>query len=221
MNPYSTIGSFFVLGLLGGFGHCVGMCNPFVLYIASRFGRGQQLPWYKCLRPHLLYNLGRITTYTSLGLICGILGKISADLTQIQGIASLVAGIFLILYGCGALLSTAINRLIENSALINFILQGIKKVRPNSPLITGMALGLLPCGLVYSALAGALATGNPISGGLAMASFGGGTTIAMTITALCSDFLMKSRGILRQISMLFLVAMGVYFVSGYYKFVTV
>jgi len=209
---FSTISSFFVLGLLGGFGHCVGMCNPFVLYIASRFGINTASSWFQRISPHLFYNLGRITTYVSLGLLCGILGKISTNLSQIQGGAALFAGIFLVLYALTGLIGSNLTKIIESNRLITLILQTVKNCRPGHPFFTGLALGLLPCGLVYSALAGAIALENPIAGGLAMASFGIGTAIAMTIAAFFSGFLVNRRGMLQKISMLFLLAMGLYFI---------
>ena len=208
----TTISSFFVLGLLGGFGHCVGMCNPFVLYVACRFHCESTPTWHQRLVPHLFYNLGRISTYSSLGLLCGILGKISGDLTHVQGIASLLAGGFLIFYGLAGLLGKNLAKKLESSAIIKAILGVVKGSRPSHPFFVGLALGLLPCGLVYSALAGAIALGHPLSGGVAMASFGSGTAIAMMIAAFGSGYLIRKRGLLHTFSMCFLIGMGAYFI---------
>mgnify|MGYP003623339201 FL=1 len=59
--------SAFMIGLSGGFSHCISMCHPFVLLISARYPQAG----YKILIPQIQYNLGRILTYTFLGLIIG------------------------------------------------------------------------------------------------------------------------------------------------------
>lgn len=199
---------------MGGYGHCAGMCNPFVLYIASRFTPSGTVTLIRRFQPHLLYNLGRIVTYTSLGLLFGVLGKISADLTKLQGAAALAAGIFLVCYGSFGLLGISITKRLESFVFIKTILNSLYKVQPGNPFWVGMILGFLPCGLVYSALAGALALGNPLAGGMAMALFGLGTTAAMMTLAFLGNYLTAHRGLLYKLSMLFLAAMGLYFIFG-------
>jgi len=66
---------FLSLGLLGGFGHCVGMCSPFVLFVSRRYvapeaGRAA------ALRAQLWYTAGRVLTYALLGALAGALGGV-------------------------------------------------------------------------------------------------------------------------------------------------
>ena len=63
-----TTSGFLLLGLLTGLGHCVGMCCPFVLWIAEGDRQTERNGWAR-LVPHLLYNLGRTLTYTGLGAV--------------------------------------------------------------------------------------------------------------------------------------------------------
>nr|MBF0221642.1 sulfite exporter TauE/SafE family protein [Desulfobulbaceae bacterium] len=212
MSVYNNITGFFVLGLLGGFGHCVGMCNPFVLYIASRFSCKEKSGKLQLLLPHITYNSGRITTYISLGLFCGILGKISGDLIRIQGFAAIAAGIFLVLYGLFGLVGKNLLKKAESITLVTAIINSIRKVEPSSPFLLGITLGFMPCGLVYSALVSAVALGSPLAGGSAMAAFGLGTSVAMLTAALFGNYIISKRGIFNKLSMLLLIGMGIYFI---------
>jgi hypothetical protein len=204
--------SFFPLGLLGGYGHCAGMCNPFVLYVASRFTPSESVSAMRLFRPHLLYNFGRIITYTFLGLFFGTLGKISADLTKLQGAAAIAAGLFLFLYGSFGLFGISLAKKLESLVLVKAIFNSLSTLQPGNPFWVGLLLGFLPCGLVYSALAGALALSSPLAGGLAMTFFGLGTTVAMMTLALFGNYLIAKRGLWHKLSMLFLAVMGLYFI---------
>ena len=73
MMEMVSLWGFFVTGFLGGIGHCVGMCGPFVLYISSRYvGEGKRSG--DPLVPHLYYNAGRVVTYVLLGVAAGLVG---------------------------------------------------------------------------------------------------------------------------------------------------
>ena len=87
-------------GLAGGFGHCISMCGPLVATLT--FGEKRQ-----GLLHHLLYNLGRVTTYGILGAIVGLSGSFlvltTASIVQLQRVIMVIAGLSIILMG----LSTA------------------------------------------------------------------------------------------------------------------
>ncbi len=187
------------------------MCNPFILYVSSRFPPKDMQSKAHALLPHLSYNLGRIITYTSLGVFCGIVGKISDDIMQFQGVAALAAGAFLFIYGFLGLTGKNVLKKIESATFTRYFTEGIKTIQPKSPFVVGIALGFLPCGLVYGALAGALALSHPLAGGLAMAQFGLGTGVAMLSASFFSNFLVEKRGFLKKLSMFFLMGMGGYF----------
>src|SRR5512135_2790887 len=98
----------FVTGLLASL-HCVSMCGGFVAAYSLRIAGGQTpAPGLAAaLRPtvlwsHLLYNAGRLTTYAVIGGLMGLVGSFiaaSGQLIGVQGLASILAGIFMILLG--------------------------------------------------------------------------------------------------------------------------
>lgn len=159
----------FILGLVGSL-HCAGMCGPLALALpgtatsASRFALGR-----------VAYNLGRIITYCALGLIFGLFGK-TLLLAGVQRWVSISLGIMLIvgLFSARKLalwkpVTLLVNQLKSRMSVL---------LRQRSILsvgLLGLLNGLLPCGLVYVAAAGAMATGNILHGAIYMAAFGAGT----------------------------------------------
>lgn len=164
------------LGMIGSL-HCIGMCGPLALalpipqtHLAGKF-------WGT-----LLYQLGRVTTYTGLGLLLGLIGK-TFNLLGLQQGLSIGLGLLLL----GMLLLPKIMPSIQHPRLLeewgNVVRKALGKQIAHrhhfSLLIIGMLNGLLPCGLVYMAAATATATGSPESSALFMAGFGMGTLPAM------------------------------------------
>ncbi|HRF89230.1 MAG TPA: sulfite exporter TauE/SafE family protein, partial [Desulfobacter postgatei] len=105
MMQASSLLSLFLIGL-SGTGHCLGMCGPLVLAFPGKSGKFDS---------HLCYHAGRIITYTGIGLLMGSLGLVLAKLASVTGldylatlaliqlVFSLLAGIFLALFGLGQL----------------------------------------------------------------------------------------------------------------------
>lgn len=178
---YLDFYSMFMLGLLGT-GHCVGMCGPLVLAFPARAGK---------FSSHLLYHLGRISTYALIGWGIGAIGvgieTVATGWEQIAWIAriqvgfSLIAAGFLFFFGLARL--NIIAEPIWMSSATPLRIPGWSKVlgsaghkrRQSGMLLTGMMLGLLPCGLSYAAFARALPSGAAVNGGLMLLAFGLGT----------------------------------------------
>lgn len=166
------------LGLLGSF-HCVGMCGPLALALPVHHLRSGQ----KSLA-HLLYNAGRIITYSILGLFFGLVGR-GFYLAGWQQMFSIVAGSSILFL---AVLQQIINKSYQPRWLRVFSQQVQKKIvfflkqqSHTGYLLMGMANGLLPCGMVYMAIAAALVTGNAGQSTLLMAGFGMATLPAMLL----------------------------------------
>jgi hypothetical protein len=159
----------FVLGLAGSL-HCVGMCGPLVLALPVPDRR-----WPAFLGGRLAYNAGRIVTYCLLGLGFGLLGQVFA-LAGIQQIVSIALGLVLL---ASLLLSPRLVRGSPLNRVINWLksrMAGLLRRRSLAALgVLGLLNGLLPCGLVYVACAGAVATGDLFKGAEYMAVFGAGT----------------------------------------------
>ncbi len=177
MLEFSSMSAFLV-GLLGG-GHCVGMCGGIVGAVSMH------LPQSKSKVPFLLaYNAGRILSYTLAGAIAGLVGASSFFLQHVLPIQHVLYGISsLILIALGLYLAGiwhGVTHLESAGKAIWKTLQPYsKRYIPvqnfKQAFLLGSLWGWLPCGLVYSVLIAAVATGNAVSGGLLMLVFGLGT----------------------------------------------
>lgn len=166
----------FIVGLLGG-GHCAGMCGGIVgaLSLQSPQGGGA------AILVHLAYNLGRIGSYVLAGLLVGLLGQAAGNLMAVQHGLYLFASLMLIAMGLYLLGITQFMTPLERGgqALWQRIQPLTKRFLPVRGITQALPLGLLwgwlPCGLVYSALTTALASGSAGKGALLMLAFGLGT----------------------------------------------
>ena len=175
----------FAMGFLGSF-HCVGMCGPLALSLPlsdnsiwSKFSGG------------LLYNAGRIVTYSLFGLVFGIIGK-SVALFGFQQWLSVILGVLIIVF---VILPKRVAFFNNNNVVIKFLgklrfaLGKLFSKRNYSSLFSiGLLNGLLPCGLVYMAAAGAVATGNILNSVFFMAFFGLGTLPMMWSIAFFGNY---------------------------------
>mgnify|MGYP001093099862 CR=1 FL=1 len=164
-------------GLLGG-AHCVGMCGGIVAAMSLQGGRRQPLSF------HLGYNLGRLTSYGLAGALAGLVGSaafLSERLLPLQTGLYVLAQVVLILMGLYlAGLSRAVLWLERaGGGLWQRLQPAFGRLLPirnfSGALSAGLVWGWLPCGLVYSVLVTALASGGAISGALLMLAFGLGT----------------------------------------------
>ena len=163
----------FLLGLAGSL-HCAGMCGPLALALPAT---GTGTVGYVTGR--LAYNLGRLATYSLLGVVFGLLGK-SLALIGVQRWLSLGAGCVIL---AGLLLSTRTGLGTPMVKAVGWLKSGFGALLRRRTLgslgLMGLLNGLLPCGLVYAACAGAAATGSLGWGAAYMALFGLGTVPLM------------------------------------------
>jgi hypothetical protein len=168
----------FVLGLMGSLGHCVGMCGGVVVLLSRRGVTSGGRLW--------LAHLGRITTYGLLGLGAGVLGQVLGlafpGLRQLQGALALaVAGVAV--YLALALVGRAPSPEIYLAGLTRRwgrAMQRLTALGSQQPaVVLGLLWGLLPCGLVLTALLTAAVAGSPWRGALTMLAFGLGTLPAL------------------------------------------
>jgi uncharacterized protein len=203
---------FLTLGLLGGFGHCIGMCSPFVLFISRRYGSpdgGRRAAF----GAQLWYTAGRVTTYAGLGALAGALGGVVAlagALVGVQRAAAIVAGGVLVVWALVAL-SDLVPSFDTGGRLFARAAGRLKGRVPGHPFATGLFLGLLPCGLLYSAVIAAVARGGPLDGAVALALFGIGTAPALLGVSAADELLARHRAFLNRLSQVFLLVMGAWF----------
>ncbi len=185
------------LGFLGSF-HCVGMCGPIALALPVDYSHPA-----KRILGTLSYNLGRIITYGAMGALFGLLGKgfVMAGYQQWLSIGLGVAILVGVLWPKSFSTSTPLLQpLYKVVAIIKQTLGGLfRKKSMESLLFIGLLNGLLPCGLVYMGVAGAIATGSPMQGALFMMAFGLGTAPAMlSVTLLSGSITLQWRNNLRK-----------------------
>ncbi len=171
-----------VIGLAGSL-HCVGMCGPIVLALPAAEDSALRNAFGR-----LGYNLGRVLTYSFLGLLCGFVGK-TVQMAGYQQVLSIVLGVVLLL---AVVLPSKYGQYLTGARLHGVILGTFRRLwralqaRRSVGALFGIGVlnGFLPCGLVYVALAGALATAAPLKSAAYMAVFGLGTIPALLATAI-------------------------------------
>lgn len=183
--------SLFFTGLLGSVTHCVGMCGPFVIAqtgaVLEGVPAGQMREWHRLKGGLLLpYHFGRMTTYVGLGaLVGGLFGLLP------QGRFAAIFGAVLLVLAAIGFIGYALPRLglrlpfsLGANAAWTGVVERVAKPLFARPVgwrgyLLGIALGFIPCGLVYAALAAAAASGEALGGTFAMAAFAIGTMPAL------------------------------------------
>lgn len=212
MSP-EILTSFFV-GLFGSF-HCIGMCGP--IAIALPIPNSNNLNF---VLGRLLYNLGRIATYSFLGAVFGLLGS-RLVISGFQQSISITLGITIVI---AVLIPAKYKAKISQHKLVQKITLPLKKGISDlfkqgtfsAMFLIGILNGFLPCGLVYVALAGAIASGDAISGTAVMILFGTGTFPTMFAATLFGKFINLNirRKITKAIPVLALVLGLLFIVRG-------
>ena len=177
----------FLVGLVGSL-HCIGMCGP--IAIALPVPDSSNLSFFT---GRILYNLGRVVTYSFLGAILGLVGSKIA-LAGAQQVVSIVLGVVIII---AVLLPQKYKNFFAQHPVIQKLAHPLKsnigvlfsKGTFSAMFLIGILNGFLPCGLVYVALAGAIASGDAISGAVVMILFGLGTVPAMFAASVFGKFI--------------------------------
>jgi sulfite exporter TauE/SafE len=198
----------FILGLMGSF-HCVGMCGPIALALPVH-----NLSTVKKVIGIALYNIGRLFTYFSIGLLFGFFG-LGIKIAGLQQSLSITAGVLMILF----LLFPRLNSLFGSQFGFFFHLTSKAKTKMmllfrehkmTSLFSIGFLNGFLPCGLIYTALIGALAIGSDLGGGFFMLAFGIGTLPLMLLVLIARDVLPVSfRNFINKASPYLVGVMGI------------
>ncbi|HTG01909.1 MAG TPA: sulfite exporter TauE/SafE family protein, partial [Nitrospirota bacterium] len=166
----------------------------------------------------ILYNAGRLTTYSAVGAVMGIAGSfvnVASRLAGLQNSVMVVAGIVMIIMGLGIVGATRgaawlerHNRYVLAAAKPIFRSQSAARYYP-----LGLVLGLLPCGFSYTAFIAAAGTGAPLAGFLLMLSFGAGTVPALALFGFAvSYFGSRLRAGMQRAGGAVVIAMGLYYV---------
>lgn len=183
-------GLLFLIGVLTSV-HCIAMCGGICLSQCVTTQRDTAANKLSALRPSLLYNLGRVVSYTVIGGIIGAIGSVVSFSGTMKGIVQIVAGIFMVIMGFNMLnLFPALRKF--NPRMPKMFARKIYAQRnSNSPLYIGLLNGLMPCGPLQAMQLYALSTGSPAKGALAMFLFSVGTVPLMFLVGALSSILSK------------------------------
>ncbi len=169
-----------LLGLAGSL-HCVGMCGAIVTAFSMN---SKNKSFTAQFVSSLMNNLGRISTYIILGVIAGVISSVSSSLGFLTGLR-IIAALILIMVGVNLILNQKGFSWIESFGAkiwqhIKPMATAINPAKSNfHSYISGLLWGLIPCGLVYSAVTAATASGDITYSVLFMALFGFGTLLPL------------------------------------------
>jgi uncharacterized protein len=187
----------FIFGIVGSF-HCVGMCGPIAMALPFVGSSG-----WRYYAGRLLYNSGRIVTYALLGALAGAFGE-SLQMAGLQQTVSIVSGILILLL---LVLPAAIKgksaSILGTDKLMSWVRRKLGYYFQQNSLsalfMVGLLNGLLPCGFVYIALAGAISAPGVTGAMLYMALFGLGTFPLMFLVSLSGKLIsLKVRGMFNR-----------------------
>ncbi len=200
-----------ILGLVGSF-HCLGMCGPIAFVLPVDRKKKSRMIWQI-----VLYHTGRLLTYSIIGLLFGLLGR-GLYLAGFQQRLSILIGVIMIL---SVIIPDKIfNRYNFTRPLYKFIGKikqklglYLKQTSNKALFLIGFFNGFLPCGLVYMALIGSVATGNALNGAMYMFVFGLGTIPMMTGAVMLGNFVNLSiRNKIQKAIPIFVVIIGLLFI---------
>ena len=200
-----------VLGLMGSF-HCAGMCGPIAIALPLH---GNTVP--QKIFGGALYNIGRTITYGVMGAIFGLLGQ-GVEMIGFQQKISVIMGVLMVI----SVLFPALfkNQYSMDKSWFSFVGKLKKSIGKmfsirsfSSLFIIGLLNGLLPCGLVYMAIAGAIGTGGAVLGSLYMILFGLGTIPMMLSISLAGNVLsLTVRNKINRFIPVLVVVVGIFFI---------
>lgn len=199
------------IGLIGSF-HCIGMCGPIVVALPLK-----KHNLISKISGAVLYNSGRVITYSILGILFGLLGQ-GIQMAGFQQWTS-------ILLGAAMIISVLFPFVFREKITIGNLFTGfsarlitrLRKLFTDrsyfSLLMIGLLNGLLPCGLVYVAIAGAIGSGTVLNGAIFMMLFGIGTIPLLLIATLASDAIgQRVRSKMQRVVPYFVFLLGVLFI---------
>lgn len=182
------LGILFLVGMVTSI-HCVAMCGGINLSqtVSYQFSDQEQSKLAK-LKPSLMYNAGRVISYTVLGGIVGALGSVVSFSGTAKGIVSIIAGVFMVVMGLNMLnIFPWLRRFMPHMPKV--LVRKFHASGKHGPFIVGLFNGLMPCGPLQAMQIYALGTGSAVKGALSLLVFSLGTVPLMFGFGAISSFL--------------------------------
>jgi len=213
------------IAFLGSVGHCVGMCGGIVIaYSTAKIDENSSKLSQSFA--HLVYSLGRVTTYTIMGAVFGAIGGVVSFNNIAIATLTIIAGVFMILAGLSLVGKLKFLTSLEHSFFKSKWYQDVfKEVISSKSLfsfyILGLLNGLLPCGLVYFFAVTAASTGSAFWGAVVMFIFGISTIPSLFTLGFFAGIFKKHnfRKIMMNIAAIVVIAYGFYTIYRGYAFI--
>lgn len=220
-----NIASILLIAFLGSFGHCVGMCGGIVLaYSSTKIDSSMSKP-YQSLS-HIIYALGRISTYTFLGGMFGFFGSVVTFSNFANGTLLIITGLLMVIVGFSLMGKVKFLTTIEHSiSTTPWYQKNFRKLLSNNSLFSfyflGMLNGLLPCGFVYVFAITAAGTASVFYGAFVMFIFGLSTVPAMFSLGFFVGLFKQNelRNLFIKIASILVILFGVYTAYNGYNFI--
>lgn len=213
------------IAFLGSVGHCIGMCGGIVIAYSSTKIDGTQSRFSQAFA-HLIYSLGRITTYTTMGAVFGAIGGVVSFSHVAIATLTIIAGVFMVLAGLSIVgrlkFLTLLEHSFSRSGWYQQVFRSVLKSKSlNSFYILGLLNGLLPCGLVYFFAVTAASTGSPLWGAFVMFIFGLSTVPSLFTLGFFAGIFTKSnlRKMMMNLAAIIVIAYGFYTIYRGYDFI--
>lgn len=175
----------FLIGLLTSV-HCIAMCGGLNLG-QSVTGSGEHP-----LARSVLYNLGRLVSYTAIGGVLGLVGQAAAITLRLRGLIGLIAGAFMVLMGANMLGHFGFLRQLHLK-LPAPLVRALAAIGAHGPFNLGLVNGLMPCGPLQSMQLYAVASGGFWAGALSMFFFCLGTIPLVLLFGVTAGLLRKGQ----------------------------
>lgn len=175
----------FIVGIFTSI-HCIGMCGGIMISQSLSFAKESKSK-LESITPSLLYNLGRVLSYSILGGLIGGIGSVFSLSITAKALIQIFAGLFMVIMG----LNISGFKLFRKFSIKipNFLSKYKRKF--NSPFLVGFLNGFMPCGPLQTMQLFALGTGSALKGALSMFIFALGTVPLMLTFGAISGFLSK------------------------------
>jgi len=203
-----SLAALFVTGLLTSV-HCIAMCGGINLSQSVSSSAGAK----SSLRNPLLYNLGRVISYTLVGALVGGLGSVLFFSETVKAVLLILAAIGMLLMGL-SMLGWLPWWLVPRVPAFLAAKAG-KAGAGKGPLVVGLLNGLMPCGPLQAMQLYALATGSALTGALSMLLFSLGTVPLMLGAGVAFAALKgKFTYVIQRVSAVFVVFFAVVMASS-------
>lgn len=182
----------FVIGLMTSL-HCVSMCGGINLSqcIVTTIEPVEKVSFISKYRSSILYNTGRVVSYTVIGGLVGAIGSVFNLSLKASGMITIIAGLFMVLMGINMLsIFPTLRKWIPQLPKFSFM-NTRGNQQSNRPFYVGILNGLMPCGPLQTMQIFALGTGSALSGALSMFAFSLGTVPLMFVFGAVSSSLSK------------------------------